>query len=97
MGAEKNFENKVKDYLEKMGAYVLKYWGGGVFTKSGVPDLLVCYNGHFFGIEIKAENGVVSKLQKYHINEIKKSGGTALVLRPSGFDDFKKMIEGELF
>lgn len=45
MAQEKNFENRVKDFLKDMGCWQLKYWGGAVFTKSGIPDLLVCCKG----------------------------------------------------
>lgn len=46
MAAEKNFEEKVKKYLKENGCWFLKYWGGGGFTKSGIPDLLVCCKVH---------------------------------------------------
>lgn len=42
MAAEKNFENKVKKFLKENGCWILKYWGGAAFTRSGIPDLLVC-------------------------------------------------------
>ena len=41
MAAEKNFENRVKKYLDEYGCWWLKYWGGAAYTKSGIPDLLV--------------------------------------------------------
>ena len=47
MAAEKQFENKVKKYLAERNDWYLKYWGGGGFTKSGVPDLIVCDKGLF--------------------------------------------------
>lgn len=93
MASEKNFENRVKKYLNEKGAYVIKYWGGGNFTRSGVPDLLVCYRGHFIGLEIKAENGKPSELQLHHLEQIKKAGGCAFILRPSDFADFKEWLE----
>ena len=92
MAEEKQFENKVKSYLKSKGCWVLKTWGGG-FLRSGIPDLLICCKGKFIGVELKAEKGKVSPLQKYEIMEIKKAGGLALSLRPSGFDEFKKLIE----
>ncbi len=49
MAAEKNFENKVKAFLKDKGAWVLKYWGGAAYTKSGIPDLLVCFRRVVFG------------------------------------------------
>lgn len=96
MAAEKNFENRVKAFLKAQGCWVLKYWGGGQFTKAGVPDLLVCCNGHFLAIEIKASNGRPSPLQLYTIDQIKKAGGTALVLYPEGFSAFKELVMGLL-
>ena len=57
MAAEKNFENRVKKYLDEYGCWWLKYWGGAAYTKSGIPDLLVSSDGCFLGIEVKADNG----------------------------------------
>lgn len=96
MAAEKNFENRVKAFLKSKGCWFIKYWGGGQFTKAGVPDLLVCCNGHFLAVELKAPNGKPSALQLHTIEEIKKSGGTAIVLYPKGFDEFKLFVENLL-
>lgn len=93
VGAEKNFENRVKAFLKEEGAWYIKYWAGSRFTKSGVPDILACVNGYFVGIEVKAQTGTPSELQLNTIDEIRKSGGFAVVLYPSGFADFKKFIE----
>lgn len=92
MAGEKNFENRVKTFLKAQGCWVLKYWGGGQFTKAGIPDLLVCCNGHFLAVELKASNGRPSPLQLHTIEEIKNAGGTALVLYPKDFEAFKQLI-----
>lgn len=91
-GPEKLFENKVKKFLSEQGCWYLKYWAGSQFTKSGIPDLLICCNGRFIAVEVKAENGVVAELQKWNIKNIQKAGGIAMVLYPSQFEDFKKLI-----
>ena len=91
--SEKSFEKKVKAYLKEKNCYFIKYWGGGYFTEEGVPDLLVCCNGYFLGIELKAENGKPSELQKYHIHKIKQAGGIGMILYPKDFDEFKLLIE----
>ena len=75
MAAEKNFENRVKKYLDEYGCWWLKYWGGAAYTKSGVPDLLVSSDGCFLGIEVKADNGEPSLIQLYHLRKIRESGG----------------------
>ena len=92
MANEKNFENKIKKFLKDQNCYFIKYWGGGQFTKSGVPDLLICCNGYFVAVEVKAENGKPSDLQLYNIEQIKKAGGIAMVLYPNQFEEFKKII-----
>lgn len=92
MAAEKNFENKVKKFLKDEDCYFVKYWGGGAFTKSGVPDILTCCNGYFVGVELKAPNGKPSDLQLHNLNEINKSGGFGILLYPDKFNEFKNFM-----
>lgn len=96
MASEKQFENKIKKYLKDHGAYFLKYWAGAQFTKSGVPDILACVNGYFVGIEVKAQNGKPSDLQLYNIRQIRKAGGFAYVVYPSGWERLKDILDGLL-
>lgn len=93
MAQEKAFENKVKQFLKDQGCWFVKYWGGGVFTKSGIPDLLICCNGYFIGAEIKAANGKPEDLQIYHRDKINESNGFGLILYPKDFNDFKQLIQ----
>lgn len=93
VGPEKTFENKVKKFLEEQGAWFVKFFANRM-TREGIPDILACVNGYFVGIEVKAQNGKPSELQKYHCNKIRKAGGFAFVLYPSGFEDFKQFIYG---
>lgn len=92
MAKESNFQTKIIKYLESQGAYVIKYNASGI-SKTGVPDLLACVNGKFIAIEVKAPNGIASKLQEYNLKQIQKAGGIGLILYPKGFDEFKKIIE----
>lgn len=96
MASEKQFENKIKKYLKEHDAYFLKYWAGAQFTKSGVPDILACVNGYFVGIEVKAQNGKPSELQLYNIQQIRKAGGFAYVVYPSGWEKLKDVLDGFL-
>ena len=89
---EKAFENQIKKYLKDHGAWFLKTWSNGV-QRAGVPDLLACYKGKFIAIEVKAENGRASELQRYEVEQIRKAGGIAMILKPSEFDLFKKFFE----
>lgn len=92
MAQEKQFENKIKKYLTEYGIWHVKYFANG-FTKSGIPDILACCNGHFLAIEVKAENGKPSELQLHHIEKIKQAGGRAVIVKPSQFDELKKLIK----
>ena len=92
MAIEKVFENKIKSYLKSIGAYFIKTHGDR-FSKVGTPDILACINGHFVGIEVKAENGKPSELQLYHIEQIQKAGGVAFILYPKDFEKFKEIVE----
>lgn len=88
---EKDFENQVKAFMKARGIWYVKTWSNGIQRK-GIPDIIACVNGYFVGIELKAENGIPSELQKWNIKEIRKSGGIAIVLYPDQLEDFKTMI-----
>lgn len=92
MAREKQFEQKIKNFLKSQNCYHVKYFGCG-FSQAGVPDILACVNGHFLAIEVKAERGRVSELQRVNIERINNCGGVALVVKPSNFEMFKNLIK----
>lgn len=92
VAAEKDFENKIKAFLREQGCWYIKYWAGGGFTTAGVPDLLICCNGRFVAVEVKASTGKPFDLQLKKIRDIRKAGGVAFVLYPDQFEEFKHMI-----
>ncbi len=95
MAQEKKFENRVKKYLRDKNIYYFKYFGNA-YSTAGILDLTLCVNGKFVAVELKSENGKTSPLQNYNISKIQESGGIAIVLAPSGFEEFKRIIEGLL-
>lgn len=92
MTPEKKFETQVKAYLKEQSCWILKTWSNGIQRK-GIPDLLVCCNGYFLGVELKADNGKASELQKWNINHIRHAGGIAIILYPQQFKAFKAMVQ----
>lgn len=95
---EKNFENKVKDFLKQEGCWYVKYWSGQSltgkkFTKDGIPDLLACIGGWFVGIELKADKGKPSDLQIVNLKKIHDADGFGILLYPEDFDTFKELVE----
>ena len=90
MGPEKQFESEIKKFLDTLpNTYYFKYWAGP-YSKSGIPDIIACVNGHFVALEVKAENGHASELQKHNIKLIHKANGLADIVYPK---DFKKLKE----
>lgn len=89
---EKEFEYRVKSFLKEQHCWVLKTWSNGI-QRDGVPDLLVCCNGYFLGVELKNEVGTPSPLQLWNIEQIREADGIGLVLYPDQFEDFKHMIK----
>src|SRR5690606_41644066 len=77
--SEKTIENRIKRYLDSIGAWYLKVHGSA-FQRSGVPDIIACVNGKFVGIEVKKPGGIVSPLQRAKIEQIQKAGGIAFVV-----------------
>ena len=89
---EKHIQKTIIDYLNGIGCYVVKT----VRTnRAGVADLLVCYEGKFIALEVKdtGKKHRVTKLQEYHLELVRKSGGISAVV--DCLDDVKKLI-GEL-
>jgi Holliday junction resolvase len=92
MAGEKNFENKIKKFLKDRGCWYVKYFANRN-TRAGVPDILACVSGRFVAIEVKAENGKPTELQKWNVEQIKNSGGIALILYPADWERFVAIID----
>lgn len=76
---ESNEVLKIKKHFQSVGAYVEKIWGGG-FQAEGIPDLIMCYEGLFVGIEVKVKKNEPSEIQKAKLKQIIKSGGLGICL-----------------
>ena len=64
---------------------------GGMYGTAGIPDIIACINGRFFGFEVKTESGKPTKLQEATIRKILAAGGTAVVVR--SVDEVQAVIE----
>ena len=54
---------------------------GGQYGTAGIPDIIVCHRGHFIALEAKVGKNQPTKLQPVTIEQIRKAGGTAVVVR----------------
>jgi len=76
---EKKVKRNVVALLKGMGAYHFFPTTGG-YGASGVPDIVGCYKGLFFGIECKAGTNKPTPLQTKNLAAITAAGGIALVI-----------------
>ena len=87
---EAKLKVRVKKYLTDRGIYFTMPFTAG-YGASGVPDILVCFQGKFIGIECKSGSNKPTALQAEHIKRIQRGGGTAVVVNESNVDT---MLEG---
>jgi hypothetical protein len=85
MTPEAKVKKKVVQQLKLLDAYFFYPVTGG-YGRSGVPDIVGCYKGKFFGIECKAGSNKPTPLQELNLEEIRKSGGIALVINEENID-----------
>lgn len=90
---ETPFKQKVEKFLGEKEAWFIKYWAGAKFTKEGIPDILACIYGKFYGLELKGDGGSPSMLQLIHLRNIRNAGGIGLLLYPDDFKYFEVFIE----
>jgi len=65
------------------------YWympSAATYGKSGFPDILCCVNGYFLTVECKAGHNKPTALQEREMDNIRKSGGIALVINEDNMD-----------
>lgn len=92
MAREKQFENKIKKFLDNLP----NVWHFKEFatagSKCGVPDIICCINSRFVALEVKAENGKPSALQERNIRKIRNAGGYAVIVYPSQWEEVKEEL-----
>ena len=84
----------IMKYLKTVPGWFCWKEHGGMYGTAGIPDIIACINGHFYGFEVKTENGKPTKLQEATIRKILAAGGTALVVR--SVDEVRTVISGFL-
>ena len=77
--SEAAVKKKICKHLRMAGAWVTMPHQRG-FSQKGVPDILACYKGRFFGIEVKYNGNITSPAQDEQLDKIEAAGGISLVL-----------------
>jgi len=93
MTPEAKVKKKCVEYLKSIGAYYFFPATGG-YGKSGVPDIVGCYKGRFFGIECKAGKNTPTELQKNQLRLIAQAGGIAMVVNENTLHSMEYMLNG---
>jgi Holliday junction resolvase len=91
MTPEKKVKQKVAKQLKEMGAYFF-YPATGGYGRSGVPDIVGCYDGKFFGIECKAGNNKLTALQERELVLITRAAGVAVVVNEENVGEIRKLV-----
>ena len=88
---EAKVKRKVVAQLKELGAYYFYPVTGG-YGASGVPDIVGCYHGKFFGIECKAGKNKPTPLQQKNLDSINAMGGIALVVNEDNIHQVKEAL-----
>lgn len=91
MTPEAKVKKKCVAYLKSIGAYYFFPATGG-YGKSGVPDIVGCYKGKFFGIECKAGTNKPTELQKLQLKLIADAGGIAMVINENTLHSMEYLL-----
>ena len=89
---EAKVKAKVVAQLKALDAYYFYPVTGG-YGSSGVPDIVGCYNGVFFGIECKAGNNKPTALQQKNLDRIAANGGIALVINEQNLNEVTSCLK----
>lgn len=78
---ESRLSRKIMDALRAEGYFCFKVHGSEMMM-AGLPDIIVCAEGYFIGLETKmpTKRGNVSPRQVYVHSQIENAGGTAKVV-----------------
>jgi Holliday junction resolvase len=84
-------KRKVVDVIKKNNAYYFFPATGG-YGRSGVPDVVCCYRGHFIAIECKAGTNKPTPLQEAEMAKIVQAQGFVRVVNEDNIDDVQAMF-----
>lgn len=91
MTPEAKVKKRVVTQLKSIGAYYFSPVTGG-FGRSGVPDIVGCFNGLFFAIECKAGKNKPTPLQHKNMAQIADAKGLVWVANELNADDTAMLL-----
>lgn len=87
--SEQQLQAKILAYIKAKGGYTVKVVTA---TKKGVPDIIACIDGKFYGIEVKVGRNKASPLQEANLRQIQEAGGVGILAY--SVQDIKLQVKG---
>lgn len=84
---ESQLQRDAEEYLDQIGVW-WKHDRDSRKERPGIPDLIICQEGEFVGVELKSREGKVTKEQRDEMAVIRKNGGRTWVAR--SMDEFRE-------
>lgn len=93
MTPEGKVKGKVRKILDAYGTelYYFSPAANG-YGRVGIPDIIVCYKGMFFGIECKAGSNTPTALQTKELAAIRAAGGEAIVVNEDNIESVHEVL-----
>lgn len=90
--AESDIQTQIIEYLRGRGDCYVVNFGGSASSAKGTPDLLVCFQGRFLGLEVKkpTDSYGVTVPQTIRMNQIRKAGGIGEAV--TGIGDVARLL-----
>ena len=87
---ESQLIQSIRKYLATLPECFFWKEHGGQYGTAGIPDIIVCYQGRFYGLEAKDGKNQPTRLQAATIEQIRHAGGVAAVVR--SVDEVKEIM-----
>lgn len=87
---EKDITKAIMNYLKTVPRCFAWKEHGGMYGTAGIPDIIACVDGRFYGFEVKTETGRPTGLQAATLGKIREAGGTTAIVR--SVDEVKAII-----
>lgn len=59
---------------------------------SGSPDYLLCVNGRYVALELKGDDGIVSKIQAHTLEKMRRTGALTFIAAPKNWDEVSEKL-----
>jgi hypothetical protein len=89
--SERRFQRQVVDLAKLLGYRVYWTWNS-LHSPKGWPDLVLIKRPRIVFLELKGERTPVTDEQRETITELQACGMTAMIARPSDWDEIERVL-----